>query len=70
MMDDAEGIFSIYETTPIEDIQDKMPKNIQNALISENMSNDILNFIRKYMKAPKSIIVKSEELTLAGIRHF
>merc|ERR1711964_887528 len=47
-----------------------LPPNVQVALFSATMPNDILDLSQKFMRDPIRILVKNDELTLEGIRQF
>lgn len=44
--------------------------NLQNAILSATLSNDILDVAENFMKDPVKILVKNDELTLEGIKQF
>ena len=47
-----------------------MPGDVQIALFSATMPNEILSLTKHFMRAPKKILVKSEDLTLEGISQY
>ena len=47
-----------------------MPESTQMCLFSATMPNEVLELTEKFMKNPKSILVKKESLTLEGIKQF
>merc|ERR1711948_222832 len=54
----------------IYDIFKTMPPNIQVCLFSATMPKDTLDLTAKFMRNPARILVKTEALTLEGIRQF
>ena len=47
-----------------------MPSEVQVALFSATMPNEILKLTTRFMRKPVRILVKKEELTLDGIKQF
>ena len=47
-----------------------MPPNVQVALFSATMPNELNTLTDKFMRNPVKILVKNEQLTLEGIRQF
>lgn len=54
----------------MKDIIHKMPPDIQIALFSATMPNEILEMTDKFMRNPVKILVKKEQLTLDGIKQY
>jgi translation initiation factor 4A len=52
------------------DIFKYLPKDVQVALFSATMPDDVLELTKKFMRNPTRILVKRESLTLEGIKHF
>ena len=70
VLDEADEMLSRGFKEQIYDIFKCLPKDIQVALFSATMPTEILNITSKFMISPVEILVKSEELTLEGIRQF
>lgn len=47
-----------------------LPSDVQVALFSATMPADVLDVTQKFMRTPKRILVKKDELTLEGIKQF
>jgi translation initiation factor 4A len=54
----------------IYDIFKYLPKDVQVALFSATMPDDVLELTKKFMRNPTRILVKRESLTLEGIKQF
>ena len=54
----------------IYDIFQKLPEDIQVALFSATMPQEMLELTKKFMRNPKMILVKNEQLTLEGIKQY
>lgn len=54
----------------MKEIIHKMPPDIQIALFSATMPNEILEMTDKFMRNPVKILVKKEQLTLDGIKQY
>lgn len=70
ILDEADEMLSRGFKVQIHDIFKKLPQDVQVALFSATMPNEILNLTTQFMRDPKRILVKQEELTLEGIRQF
>jgi len=70
VLDEADEMLSRGFKTQIYDIFRKLPSDIQVALFSATMPQDILELTSRFMREPKRILVKRDELTLEGIRQF
>eukprot|EP00920_Eleutheroschizon_duboscqi_P005806 GHVT01013648.1.p1 GENE.GHVT01013648.1~~GHVT01013648.1.p1 ORF type:complete len:478 (+),score=52.43 GHVT01013648.1:1319-2752(+) len=70
ILDEADEMLSRGFKSQIYDVFRKLPSDIQVALFSATMPQDILELTTKFMRTPKRILVKKEELTLEGIRQF
>lgn len=70
ILDEADEMLSRGFKVQIHDIFKKLPQDVQVALFSATMPNEILHLTTQFMRDPKRILVKQEELTLEGIRQF
>jgi len=70
VLDEADEMLSRGFKDQIYDIFKSLPSAIQVALFSATMPPDILELSQKFMRDPIRILVKSDELTLEGIRQF
>lgn len=70
IMDEADEMLSRGFKSQIYDVFKKLPSDVQVALFSATMPQDILELTTKFMRDPKRILVKNDELTLEGIRQF
>eukprot|EP00382_Lankesteria_abbotti_P001496 CAMPEP_0113846954 /NCGR_PEP_ID=MMETSP0372-20130328/1595_1 /TAXON_ID=340204 /ORGANISM="Lankesteria abbotti" /LENGTH=403 /DNA_ID=CAMNT_0000816157 /DNA_START=39 /DNA_END=1246 /DNA_ORIENTATION=- /assembly_acc=CAM_ASM_000359 len=70
VLDEADEMLSRGFKPQIYDIFRCLPPEIQVALFSATMPNDILALTGRFMRSPKRILVKKDELTLEGIRQF
>eukprot|EP01069_Polyplicarium_translucidae_P007712 Polyplicarium_translucidae@DN3143_c0_g2_i1.p1 len=70
VLDEADEMLSRGFKEQIYDVFTNLPKEIQVALFSATMPGDILELTSKFMREPKRILVKKDELTLEGIRQF
>eukprot|EP01071_Lankesteria_metandrocarpae_P008242 Lankesteria_metandrocarpae@DN4912_c0_g1_i1.p1 len=70
VLDEADEMLSRGFKPQIYDIFCRLPPEIQVALFSATMPNDILGLTGKFMRNPKRILVKKDELTLEGIHQF
>jgi translation initiation factor 4A len=57
-----EQIYEIYQLIDND--------NLQNVILSATLSQDILDVAENFMKDPVKILIKTEELTLEGIKQF
>merc|ERR1711939_1083953 len=69
-LDEADEMLSRGFKDQIYDIFKCLPSNVQVALFSATMPQDILELTSKFMREPVRILVKKDELTLEGIRQF
>merc|ERR1711939_1280629 len=69
-LDEADEMLSRGFKDQIYDIFKCLPSNVQVALFSATMPQDILDLTSKFMREPVRILVKKDELTLEGIRQF
>eukprot|EP00915_Cephaloidophora_sp_WS-2016_P006542 GHVH01008826.1.p1 GENE.GHVH01008826.1~~GHVH01008826.1.p1 ORF type:complete len:399 (+),score=83.12 GHVH01008826.1:46-1242(+) len=70
VLDEADEMLSRGFKEKMHDIFAYLPENSQLALFSATMPNEILDLATKFMNDPKRILVKTEELTLEGIRQY
>ena len=70
VMDEADEMLSRGFKEQIQDIFKFLPGDVQIALFSATMPNDILSLTKHFMRDPKKILVKSEDLTLEGISQY
>ena len=70
VMDEADEMLSRGFKVQIQDIFKFLPGDVQIALFSATMPNDILALTKHFMRDPAKILVKSEDLTLEGIRQY
>ncbi|RHW70060.1 ATP-dependent DEAD box helicase [Trypanosoma brucei equiperdum] len=70
VLDEADEMLSQGFAEQIYDIFRFLPKEIQVALFSATMPDDVLELTKKFMRDPTRILVKRESLTLEGIKQF
>lgn len=70
VLDEADEMLSRGFKDQIYDVFQYLPSNIQVVLCSATMPDDILEISSKFMRNPKRILVKRDELTLEGIKQF
>ncbi|UKK02311.2 eukaryotic translation initiation factor 4a [Theileria orientalis] len=70
ILDEADEMLSRGFKGQIHEVFKKLPRDIQVALFSATMPNEILELTTKFMRSPKRILVKKDELTLEGIKQF
>jgi translation initiation factor 4A len=70
VLDEADEMLSQGFSEQIYDIFKFLPKDIQVALFSATMPDDVLELTKKFMRNPTRILVKRESLTLEGIKQF
>jgi len=70
VMDEADEMLDKGFKTQIQDIFKYLPGDVQIALFSATMPNEILTLTKHFMRDPKKILVKSEDLTLEGISQY
>ena len=69
-LDEADEMLSQGFSDQIYEIFKYLPKDIQVALFSATMPDDVLELTKKFMRTPTRILVKRESLTLEGIKQF
>ena len=70
VIDEADELLSNDFKSQIYNIFQYMPDNIQVALFSATLPKDLINITNKFMRNPIEILVKSEQLTLDGIKQY
>lgn len=70
VLDEADEMLSQGFSDQIYEIFKFLPKDIQVALFSATMPEDVLELTKKFMRSPTRILVKKESLTLEGIKQF
>lgn len=70
ILDEADEMLSSGFKDQVYNIFDLLPKNIQKALFSASMPTTINELTSKFVTNPIKIIVKSEQLTLEGIKQY
>jgi translation initiation factor 4A len=70
IIDEADEMLSPGFKEQIYNIFQKLPSNVQVALFSATMPNEIYNLTGKFMRDPVKILVKTEMLTLDGIGQY
>lgn len=70
VLDEADEMLSQGFAEQIYDIFKFLPKDVQVALFSATMPDDVLELTKKFMRNPTRILVKRESLTLEGIKQF
>lgn len=70
VVDEADEMLSYGFQDQIRDLIEKIPLETQICLFSATMPNEILDLSVKFMKNPKQILVKNDDLTLEGIKQF
>jgi len=69
-LDEADELLDRGFKPQIQDIFKFLPGDIQISLFSATMPNEILKLTKHFMRDPAKILVKSEELTLVGIKQY
>lgn len=69
-LDEADEMLSRGFQNQIKDIFKYLPGDIQISLFSATLPPDILKLTKHFMRDPAKILVKSQELTLEGIRQY
>ena len=70
VLDEADEMLSQGFSEQIYDIFKFLPKDIQVALFSATMPQEVLDITKKFMRNPTRILVKRDSLTLEGIKQF
>ena len=70
VLDEADEMLSRGFKEQIYDCFQFLPSEVQVALFSATMPNEILSLTQRFMRNPIRILVKKEELTLDGIKQY
>ena len=70
VIDEADELLSNDFKSQIYNIFQYMNDNIQVSLFSATMPEDLVDITQKFMRNPVEILVKSEQLTLEGIKQY
>jgi len=70
VLDEADEMLSRGFKEQIYDCFQYLPSEVQVALFSATMPNEILQLTERFMRNPVRILVKKEELTLDGIKQY
>jgi len=70
VIDEADEMLSHCFVDALSDIFALLPKNAQVGVFSATLPPEILDITTKFLNDPLKILVKTEELTLQGIRQF
>lgn len=70
VLDEADEMLSRGFKDQIQDVFKMLSADVQVILLSATMPDDVLDVSRCFMRNPVSILVKTEELTLEGIKQF
>ena len=70
ILDEADEMFSTGFKEQIYNIFQHLNKNVQIALFSATLPNNIFQITNKFMRNPVKICVKAESLTLEGIKQY
>ena len=70
VLDEADEMLSQGFAEQVYEIFKFLPKDVQVALFSATMPDDVLELTKKFMRNPTRILVKKESLTLEGIKQF
>ena len=70
VLDEADEMLSSGFKEQVYNIFEMMPKDIQVALFSATMPNELISLTDKFMRNPIKTLVKAEQLTLEGISQY
>jgi translation initiation factor 4A len=70
ILDEADELLSHGFNDQIYDIFRTIPESTQVTIFSATMPPEVLDVTKRFMRDPVSILVKTEEVTLEGIRQF
>lgn len=70
VLDEADEILSKGFMEQIYNIFQKIPSTVQVALFSATMPNEVLELTKNFMENPHKILIKTEELTLEGLKQY
>lgn len=70
VLDEADEMLDRGFQDQVYEIFGFMPKDVQIALFSATMPERVLQLTSRFMRNPKKILVKNEDVTLSGIRQY
>jgi translation initiation factor 4A len=70
VLDEADEMLSRGFRDQIYDVFQQLPSDVQVCLFSATMPPDVLEVSQRFMRDPIQILVKTEEVTLEGIKQF
>jgi translation initiation factor 4A len=70
VLDEADEMLSRGFKDQIYDVSRKLERDVQVALLSATMPDEVLEVTKRFMFEPVRILVKNEQLTLEGIKQF
>jgi len=70
VLDEADEMLSRGFKDQIYDVFRKLERDVQVALLSATMPDEVLEVTKRFMRDPVRILVKNEQLTLEGIKQF
>lgn len=70
VIDEADEVFSRGFSEQVVELLNHLPKSIQVVLLSATLPEELHSVTSEFMREPTTILVKKDELTLAGIRQF
>lgn len=70
VLDEADEMLSAGFKEQIYEIFQYVPNDVQVALFSATMPNDILDLSRRFLRNPVRILLKKEQVTLDGIKQY
>ncbi|XP_062576578.1 uncharacterized protein LOC134238464 [Saccostrea cucullata] len=70
VLDEADQMLSRGFLDQIKDTFQYLPRDVQVILVSATLPPEVLDITDKFMRNPRRILVKREELTLQGIQQF
>ncbi len=70
VLDEADEMLDMGFVDDIEAIMDYLPPERQTMLFSATMPRPILSLSKRYMKAPKTVAITKEELTVPNIQQY
>ena len=70
ILDEADEMLSRGFKAQIYDVFQHLPPTVQVVLLSATLPEEVLEVTKTFMKNPRTILVKRDELTLEGIRQF
>lgn len=69
-LDEADEMLSQGFKSQIHDIFKYMPEDVQACVFSATLSPEIINISKQFLRNPRHILLKKDELTLEGISQF